>query len=39
LAGLAAEGRTSITNLYQLDRGHTNLVERFAGLGAEIERL
>ncbi|MEE3262996.1 MAG: UDP-N-acetylglucosamine 1-carboxyvinyltransferase, partial [Candidatus Latescibacterota bacterium] len=39
LAGLAAEGRTSITNLHQLDRGHTNLVQRFAGLGAEIERL
>jgi len=39
LAGLAAEGRTSIANLYQLDRGHTRLVERFTGLGAEIERL
>ena len=39
LAGLAAEGRTSITNLYQLDRGHAQLSERLRGLGAEIERL
>ncbi len=28
LAGLAAEGRTAIANLYQLDRGHAFLEER-----------
>ena len=39
LAGLAAEGRTEITNLYQLDRGHTRLEERLVQLGARIERL
>lgn len=39
LAGLAAEGRTSITNLYQLDRGHAFLTERLRELGAAIERL
>lgn len=39
LAGLAAEGRTSITNLYQLDRGHTRLEERLTDLGARLERL
>lgn len=39
LAGLAAEGRSSISNLYQLDRGHTRLEERLALLGARIERL
>ncbi len=39
LAGLAAEGRTSILNLYQLDRGHTHLEERLTQLGARLERL
>lgn len=39
LAGLVASGRTSISNLYQLDRGHAQLEERLKGLGAEIERL
>ena len=39
LAGLAAEGRTSIHNLYQLDRGHANLEDRLRGLGAKLERL
>ena len=39
LAGLIASGRTSISNLYQLDRGHAQLEERLKGLGAEIERL
>ena len=39
LAGLAAEGRTCITNLYQLDRGHADLAERLRGLGAAIERI
>ena len=39
LAGLAASGRTSVTNLYQLARGHAQLEERLQGLGAQIERL
>lgn len=39
LAGLAAEGRTSISNLYQLDRGHARLEERMKQLGAHLERL
>jgi UDP-N-acetylglucosamine 1-carboxyvinyltransferase len=39
LAGLAAEGRTTITNLYQLDRGHVHLEERLQRLGAQIERV
>jgi len=38
LAGLAAEGRTEIGNLYQLDRGHTYLEHRLRALGADIER-
>jgi len=39
LAGLAAEGRTSITNLYQLDRGHAFLEDRLRQVGAQVERL
>jgi UDP-N-acetylglucosamine 1-carboxyvinyltransferase len=38
-AALAAEGRTAVGNLYQLDRGHARLEERLRGLGAELERL
>ena len=39
LAGLAAEGRTGVSQLYQLDRGHVRLEERLAGLGAKLERI
>ena len=39
LAALAADGRSSISNLYQLDRGHVRLEERLTQLGAQLERL
>ena len=39
LAGLGAEGTTSIHNLYQLDRGHAFLEERLGALGAKMQRL
>ena len=39
LAGLAAEGRTGIHNLYQLDRGHAHIEDRLRALGADLERL
>ena len=39
LAGLAAEGRTSIRSLYQLDRGHAHIEKRLNGLGASLERI
>ena len=38
LAGLAAEGCTEISNLYQLDRGHAHIEHRLRALGADIER-
>ncbi len=38
LAGLAAEGTSTIANLYQLDRGHAFLEERLCGLGARVVR-
>jgi UDP-N-acetylglucosamine 1-carboxyvinyltransferase len=39
LAALAARGRSSISNLYQLDRGHADLEERLRALGAQLERI
>jgi UDP-N-acetylglucosamine 1-carboxyvinyltransferase len=38
LAGLVAEGRTEIGDLYHLDRAHENLVQKLQGLGADVER-
>ncbi|MCQ6559235.1 UDP-N-acetylglucosamine 1-carboxyvinyltransferase [Paenibacillus mendelii] len=36
LAGLAAEGRTSITGIQHFERGYENIVEAFRSLGANI---
>jgi len=36
IAGLAAEGQTTVHRLYHLDRGYERLEEKFALLGAEI---
>lgn len=38
LAGLVADGETVIDNAAMIDRGHANLVDRFAALGANITR-
>jgi UDP-N-acetylglucosamine 1-carboxyvinyltransferase len=38
LAGLAAQGRTVITGLHHLDRGHANLETKLKSIGARIER-
>ena len=39
LAGLAAEGETTINRIYHLDRGYERLEEKLAACGADIERL
>lgn len=39
LAGLIAEGTTRIDNIYQIERGYENIVERLAALGANIKRV
>ncbi|GIH73256.1 UDP-N-acetylglucosamine 1-carboxyvinyltransferase [Sphaerimonospora thailandensis] len=39
LAGLAAEGETSIGSGYLIDRGHAALAQRMQALGADVERL
>ncbi len=38
LAGLAAEGRTEVTNVHLIDRGYENLEGKLKSLGAQISR-
>ena len=39
IAGLAAEGETTVRRLYHLDRGYERLEEKLQLVGADIERL
>jgi UDP-N-acetylglucosamine 1-carboxyvinyltransferase len=39
LAGLAAEGETSVNRVYHLDRGYERLEEKLSAVGADIERV
>ena len=39
LAGLVAEGETSISRIYHLDRGYERLEEKLAACGAVVERV
>ncbi|KRG57233.1 UDP-N-acetylglucosamine 1-carboxyvinyltransferase [Stenotrophomonas sp. W1S232] len=39
LAGLVAQGETSIDRIYHLDRGYENIEEKLRGLGADIRRV
>ena len=39
LAGLAAEGKTTVRGLHHLDRGYENIEEKLRGLGARLERV
>jgi len=39
LAGLAAEGTTTIERIYHLDRGYENIEEKLSGVGARIKRV
>lgn len=39
LAGLMAEGVTTVHRIYHLDRGYENLVEKLQACGADIERV
>ena len=38
LAGLAAEGTTTVSRVYHLDRGYARMEETLNALGAKIER-
>ncbi|CDG02649.1 Putative UDP-N-acetylglucosamine 1-carboxyvinyltransferase [Clostridium chauvoei JF4335] len=39
LAGLTAQGETQIGDLYHIDRGYTNIEEKFRKLGADVYRI
>jgi len=39
LAGLAAEGETTVSRVYHLDRGYENVAEKLGACGANIERI
>ena len=39
LAGLVANGQTEIGDIYHIDRGYTNIEDKFRKLGAEIYRV
>ena len=39
IAAMAAHGESKISNVYQIERGYENLVERLQALGAHIERV
>jgi len=38
LAGLVAEDATVIDNVWHIDRGYENIVEKLTGIGAKIRR-
>jgi UDP-N-acetylglucosamine 1-carboxyvinyltransferase len=39
LAGLVANGETTVGRVYHLDRGYQRIEERLRALGADIERV
>ena len=39
LAGLAAEGRTEVKDIYHIDRGYEDMAPVLSGLGANITRV
>ncbi len=39
LAGLAAEGETTVSRVYHLDRGYEMIEDKLSGIGAQIERI
>ena len=39
IAGLAAEGKTTVRGLHHLDRGYENIEDKLRGLGARLERV
>ena len=39
LAGLAAEGETTVSRIYHLDRGYEHIEDKLSAVGAKIERI
>jgi UDP-N-acetylglucosamine 1-carboxyvinyltransferase len=38
IAAMCAEGKSVIRNVYQIERGYENLVDRLSSLGGQISR-
>lgn len=39
VAALCADGMTEITDIYHIDRGYENVLEKLSGIGADIQRV
>ena len=39
IAGLAADGKTTLHGLHHLDRGYENIEAKFRGVGAQLRRI
>jgi len=39
LAGLVAEGETTVNRIYHLERGYENIVAKLSGVGADIQKM
>ncbi|MBQ2456032.1 MAG: UDP-N-acetylglucosamine 1-carboxyvinyltransferase, partial [Firmicutes bacterium] len=39
LAGLVAEGRTEVADIYHIERGYENFMDKLNSLGAKITRV
>ncbi|MEQ1537136.1 MAG: UDP-N-acetylglucosamine 1-carboxyvinyltransferase, partial [Burkholderiaceae bacterium] len=39
IAGLVADGETSVERIYHLDRGYDQMETKLRGIGAKIERV
>ncbi|MCC3144893.1 UDP-N-acetylglucosamine 1-carboxyvinyltransferase [Halanaerobium sp. Z-7514] len=39
LAGLAAEGKTEVSNIYHVERGYENIEKKLSSVGAEIKKI
>ena len=39
IAALSAEGKSTVLNIEQIDRGYENIEERLLNLGAQIKRI
>ncbi len=39
LAGLAAEGQTTVDHVYHIDRGYDGLEQKLLALGAQVQRV
>jgi UDP-N-acetylglucosamine 1-carboxyvinyltransferase len=39
IAGLAAEGTTTVENIHYIERGYEHIIDKLSALGADIQRI